>query len=102
MNDATAAAWAEAKHGGGRGSDDFILASLGTGIGTGFVSGGHLIHGHNGFAGETGHMVVDANGPMHHTGQQGPWEYYASGTFARRVGDRHQWVHRRRGSGTRR
>ncbi|MBT5141007.1 MAG: ROK family protein [Acidimicrobiaceae bacterium] len=86
MNDATAAAWAEAKFGGGRGSDDFILAALGTGIGTGFVCGGHLIHGHNGFAGETGHMVVDANGPMHHTGQQGPWEYYASGSALGLIG----------------
>jgi glucokinase len=86
MNDATAAAWAEAKLGAGRGSDDFILATLGTGIGTGFVCGGHLIHGHNGFAGETGHMIVDANGPKHHTGQQGPWEYYASGSALGLIG----------------
>ncbi len=80
MNDATAATWAEGRLGAGRGSDDFMLITLGTGIGSGFVCGGRLIHGHNGFAGESGHMVVDANGPTHHTGQQGPWEYYASGT----------------------
>ena len=80
MNDATAGTWAEAKLGAGQGSDDFMLITLGTGIGSGFVCGGRLIHGHNGFAGESGHMVIDANGPTHHTGQQGPWEYYASGT----------------------
>ena len=80
MNDATAATWAEGRLGAGRGSDDFMLITLGTGIGSGFVCGGRLIHGHNGFAGESGHMVVDANGPAHHTGQQGPWEYFASGS----------------------
>ncbi len=86
MNDATAGTWAEAKLGAGRGSNDFIHAALGTGIGTGFVCGGRLIHGTNGFAGESGHMVVDANGPTHHTGQQGPWEYYASGSALGRTG----------------
>ena len=58
MNDATAATWAEGKLGAGRGSDDYMLITLGTGIGSGFVCGGRLIHGHNGFAGESGHMVV--------------------------------------------
>lgn len=86
MNDATAGTWAEAKLGAGRGSDDFMLITLGTGIGSGFVCGGRLIHGHNGFAGESGHMVVDANGPTHHTGQKGPWEYYASGTALGQIG----------------
>ncbi len=86
MNDATAGTWAEAKLGAGRGTDDFLVATLGTGIGTGFVCGGQLIHGANGFAGEAGHMVVDANGPTHHTGQQGPWEYYASGSALGRLG----------------
>ncbi len=86
MNDATAGTWAEAKLGAGRGCDDFILVALGTGIGTGFVSGGRLIHGAHGFAGEAGHMVVDASGPSHHTGHQGPWEYYASGSALGRMG----------------
>ena len=79
-NDATAGAWAEAKLGSGRGTDDFIFVALGTGIGTGFVVNGRLLTGAHGFAGESGHMVVDAHGPTHHTGQQGPWEYFASGT----------------------
>lgn len=86
LNDATAATWAEGRLGAGRGSDDFMLVTLGTGIGSGFVVGGRLLHGHNGFAGESGHMVVDANGPAHHTGQQGPWEYYASGSALGQVG----------------
>lgn len=86
INDATAAAWAEAKLGAGRGSDNFVFAALGTGIGTGFVSGGSLILGANGFAGEAGHMVVDAHGPSHITGQQGPWEYFASGSALGRMG----------------
>ena len=86
LNDATAATWAEGRLGAGRGSDDFMLVTLGTGIGSGFVVGGRLLHGHNGFAGETGHMVVDNDGPAHHTGQQGPWEYYASGSALGQVG----------------
>lgn len=86
MNDATTGAWAEAKLGAGRGTDDFAFVALGTGIGTGFVVGGRLVLGANGFAGESGHMVVDADGPAHITGQQGPWEYFASGSALGRLG----------------
>ena len=86
MNDATAGTWAEAKLGAGRGTDDFLFVALGTGIGTGFVCGGVLLQGANGFAGEAGHMVVDADGPTHITGQQGPWEYFASGSALGRLG----------------
>ena len=86
MNDATAGAWAEAKLGAGRGADDFTFVALGTGIGTGFVVDGRLIQGANGFAGESGHMVVDAHGPAHITGQRGPWEYFASGSALGRLG----------------
>jgi len=86
MNDATAGTWAEARLGAGRGADDFAFVALGTGIGTGFVCGGALLQGANGFAGETGHMVVDAHGPAHITGQRGPWEYFASGNALGRLG----------------
>lgn len=86
MNDATAGTWAEAKLGAGRGTDDFLFVALGTGIGTGFVCGGVLLQGANGFAGEAGHMVVEANGPAHITGQKGPWEYFASGSALGRLG----------------
>ena len=85
-NDATTAALAEARFGVGRGVDDFVLVALGTGIGTGFVVGGRLMAGANGFAGETGHMVVDLDGPEHLTGQRGPWEYFASGNALGRMG----------------
>ena len=79
-NDATAATWAEARLGSGRGVDDFVLVTLGTGIGAGFVCGGVLVGGHSGFAGEAGHMTVDVDGPVHVTGKRGPWEHFASGT----------------------
>ncbi len=85
-NDANAGAWAEAHLGAGRGSDNFVFLTLGTGVGTGFVLDGRLILGANGFAGESGHMVVDASGPAHITGVQGPWEHFASGMALRRMG----------------
>jgi glucokinase len=86
INDATAGAWAEAKLGAGRGVDDLAFVALGTGIGTGFIANGTLILGANGFAGESGHIVIDIDGPTHHTGQQGPWEYFASGSALGRMG----------------
>ena len=86
INDATAGTWAEAKLGSGRGTDDFAYVALGSGIGTGFVAGGHLLLGANGFAGESGHMTVDAGGPAHITGEPGPWEYFASGHGLGRLG----------------
>lgn len=78
-NDATAATWAEATLGAGQGSDHVAFVALGTGIGTGFVVDGRLLRGWNGFAGESGHMTVDKDGPLHITGAPGPWEYFASG-----------------------
>jgi len=85
-NDATAGTWAEARLGAGRGADDFMYVALGTGIGAGFVVNGQLLLGAHGFAGEVGHMVINASGPAHITGQQGPWEYYASGNALGRLG----------------
>lgn len=79
-NDATTATWAEAKYGAGVGHDHLAFVALGTGIGTGFVLGGQLHRGANGYAGESGHITIDRNGPEHITGAKGPWEYYASGT----------------------
>ncbi len=80
LNDASAVALAEARLGAGRGADDFVSITLGTGIGAGVVVDGSLAQGAFGFAGEVGHMVVEVEGPTHHTGQRGPWEYYASGS----------------------
>jgi len=85
-NDANAGAWAEGRIGAGRGIDDFVFVALGTGIGIGVVANGTLVAGANGFGGEAGHMVIDADGPRHVTGQRGPWEYFASGTALGRLG----------------
>ncbi len=79
-NDATCAGWAERTVGAARGSDDAIVVTLGTGIGGGIVSGGRLVLGRSGFAGEIGHMVVDPHGPPCPCGQRGCWERYASGS----------------------
>ncbi len=79
-NDATTATWAEAKFGAGVGHDYLAFVALGTGIGTGFVLGGQLYRGANGYAGESGHITIDRQGAEHITGAKGPWEMYASGT----------------------
>ena len=58
----TCAAWAEQSVGAGAGRQHVILVTLGTGIGGGIVTDGRLVRGAHGFAGEIGHMVVDAGG----------------------------------------
>lgn len=78
-NDATAATWAEHKIGAGQGVANMLYVALGTGIGTGFVLDGSVFRGANGFAGESGHMVVDRHGDTHISGVKGPWEMRASG-----------------------
>lgn len=79
-NDATAAAWAEASHGAGRGIQDFMLITIGTGIGGGIVAGGSLVHGGFAAAGEIGHIRFERNGRPCGCGLRGCWEQYASGT----------------------
>ena len=79
-NDATCAALAEWRLGAGRGLDDVVMITLGTGIGGGVVSGGRLMVGAHGFAGEFGHMVVDPHGPRCPCGRRGCWERFASGS----------------------
>lgn len=79
-NDATCATWGEHEAGAGRGKDDMVLVTLGTGIGGGFVCGGSIQRGANGYAGELGHLVVDPSGPPCPCGRRGCWERYASGS----------------------
>lgn len=79
-NDASCAGWGEREAGAGRGRDHVLLVTLGTGIGGGIILGGRLFRGHNGFAGEIGHMVVDPHGPPCVCGQRGCWERFASGS----------------------
>jgi glucokinase len=78
-NDANCAALAEHEWGAGRGIDDFVMVTLGTGIGGGVVADGKLVRGRSGFAGEIGHMVVVARGAACPCGGHGCWERYASG-----------------------
>ncbi|HEX2039073.1 MAG TPA: ROK family protein [Acidimicrobiales bacterium] len=78
-NDATCATWAETRVGAGRNLEWMVMITLGTGIGGGVVSGGKLERGAHGFAGEFGHMVVAPEGEGCVCGQQGCWEFFASG-----------------------
>lgn len=84
-NDANCAARAEWQVGAARGHDDVLVVTLGTGIGGGIVSGGRLVRGWNGFAGEIGHVVVVADGRECACGRRGCWEQYASGTALGRL-----------------
>ena len=79
-NDANCHAVAEHRGGAAAGTAEALVVSFGTGIGAGIISGGVLLHGANGFAGEPGHMIVDPNGPPCPCGKRGCWERYASGT----------------------
>jgi glucokinase len=80
-NDANAAAVGEMMYGAARGMKDFIMITLGTGVGSGIVSNGQLIYGHDGFAGELGHTIIIPNGRIHPgTKMRGSLEVYASAT----------------------
>ena len=79
-NDANCHALAEQACGAAAGATEALMVTLGTGIGAGIITGGRLLRGANGFAGEPGHMVVDPNGPPCPCGQRGCWERFASGT----------------------
>ena len=80
-NDANAAAVGEMMYGAARGMKDFIMITLGTGVGSGIFANGHLILGHDGFAGELGHTIVLPDGRLHPgTGAKGSLESYASAT----------------------
>ena len=83
-NDANAAAIGEMMYGAAKGMKDFIMITLGTGVGSGIVANGKLIYGHDGFAGELGHTIIIPNGRLHEgTGKHGSLESYASATGVR-------------------
>ena len=84
-NDANAAAIGEMIYGGAKGMKDFIVVTLGTGLGSGFVSGGKLIYGHDSFAGELGHVIVNRGGRMCGCGRKGCLETYVSATGIKRT-----------------
>lgn len=85
-NDANAAALAEARWGAGQGYNNIFYATIGTGIGTGIVLDGKILHGRTGAAGEGGHVTIDYRGPRCGCGKRGCIEAYASGpAIARRT-----------------
>ena len=77
-NDANAAAIGEMLFGGARGMRDFIVITLGTGLGSGIIVNGELVHGANGSAGELGHTIVDPEGRRCACGNRGCLETYVS------------------------
>lgn len=79
-NDANAAAVGEMTYGVAKGMKDFIMITLGTGVGSGIVANGSLIYGHDGFAGELGHVIVKRNGRLCGCGRHGCLETYCSAT----------------------
>jgi glucokinase len=80
-NDANAAAVGEMTYGAARGMKDFIMITLGTGVGSGIVVNGKVVYGHDGFAGELGHVIaVREGGRTCGCGRKGCLEAYASAT----------------------
>ncbi len=79
-NDANAAAIGEQFFGSGKGMKDFIMITLGTGLGSGIVVNGKIVHGYDGFAGELGHINYERNGRQCTCGLKGCLEAYASGS----------------------
>lgn len=85
-NDANAAAIGEMTYGVARGLKDFIMITLGTGVGSGIVINGQMVYGHDGFAGELGHVIVKRNnGRLCGCGRTGCLETYCSATGVART-----------------
>ena len=85
-NDANAAAVGEMTYGAARGMKNFIMITLGTGVGSGIVINGEVVYGHDGFAGELGHTcAVRHNGRRCNCGKDGCLETYASATGVART-----------------
>lgn len=84
-NDANAAAIGEMIYGGARNMKNFIMITLGTGLGSGFVANGELIYGNDGFAGEMGHVLHEPEGRVCGLGRRGCLESYVSATGIKRT-----------------
>jgi glucokinase len=84
-NDANAAAIGEMTYGAARAMRDFIMITLGTGVGSGIVVGGQLVYGHDGCAGELGHVIVERHGRLCGCGRRGCLETYCSATGVART-----------------
>lgn len=79
-NDANAAALGELLFGDAKQLLDFVVVTLGTGLGSGFVVNGEVLYGHDGFAGELGHIIIENNGRLCGCGRRGCLETYVSAT----------------------
>lgn len=84
-NDANAAAIGEMIYGGAKGMKNFVMYTLGTGVGSGIVVNGDLVYGHDGFAGECGHTVLIPEGRMCGCGTPGHLEAYCSAPGMKRT-----------------
>ncbi|MCR5454458.1 MAG: ROK family protein [Bacteroidales bacterium] len=84
-NDAKAATIGEMVYGGAKGMKNFVMVTLGTGLGSGVVVNGSLVYGNDGFAGEFGHSVAIPGGRQCGCGRQGCLETYASATGIKRT-----------------
>jgi len=90
-NDANAAAVGEMTYGAARGMKNFIMITLGTGVGSGIVINGEVVYGHDGFAGELGHTAaVRNNGRLCNCGKTGCLEAYASAMGVARTA--REWI----------
>ena len=84
-NDANAAAMGEMTYGAARGMKNFIMITLGTGVGSGIVVNGEVVYGHDGFAGELGHTIAIRDGRQCNCGLKGCLETYCSAMGVRRT-----------------
>lgn len=84
-NDANAAALGEMIYGGAKGMKDFVMYTLGTGVGSGIVVNGNLVYGHDGFAGECGHTTLIPEGRLCGCGSRGHLEAYCSAPGMKRT-----------------
>jgi len=85
INDANAAALGEYEYGLGKGLKNFIVITLGTGLGSGIIMNGNLLHGKGGLTAEFGHVIINPNGRHCNCGRTGCLETYASANGIRRT-----------------
>lgn len=84
-NDANAAAMGEMAYGAAKGMKNWIMITLGTGVGSGIVCDGKIVYGSDGFAGELGHVIVERDGRLCGCGRKGCLETYCSATGVSRT-----------------
>lgn len=94
-NDANAAATGEMLYGGAKGMRNFVVITIGTGLGSGIVTNGELVYGHTGFAGEMGHTIAVPGGRLCTCGRRGCLEAYVSARGIKQTAMEHLTAMRR-------